>query len=449
MDSSSINFIYNRFECHANDIAIVWNDTSLSYQWLLESIQTWLKHPEFQKIPPGAVVSLEADFTPQAVAILLALIEKHCIIAPLNRKQNEQNQPLIDIAQAEFRIFISELDFVIIQKTNHNAEHPLIDTLRAKHHPGLLLFTSGSSSGKKAVLHDFCKFLQKFKRTRFAYRTIPFLRFDHIGGINTLLYILSNAGCMVSPTDREPEITLNLIEKHNVQLLPTTPTFLNMVLQSDAYKHYALPTLQLVTYGTEPMPKHVLSRFREIYPHIRLLQTYGLTEVGILRSKSKSSESLWVKVGGDEFQTRVIDGVLEVKTESAMMGYLNGPLPFSEDGWFRTGDAVDVDGDYIRILGRQSEIIHVNGYHVYPAQVESVIQTLEEVEEALVYAETTPNPGQRVCAKIKLNHSADPHTIKQKLFQYCRDRLKSYMIPEKITFVDHSFISERMKKQRV
>lgn len=449
MDSSSINFIYNRFKCHANDEAIVWNDTSLPYQWLLDSIQTWLKHPEFQKIPPGAVVSIEADFTPQTVALLLALIEKHCIIAPLNRKQNEQNQPLIDIAQAEFRIVVSEDDTVTIQKTNHNAEHPLIDTLRAKHHPGLLLFTSGSSSGKKAVLHDFHKFLNKFKQTRFAYRTIPFLRFDHIGGINTLFYILSNVGCMISPTNREPESTLNLIEKHNVQLLPTTPTFLNMVLQSEVYKHFSLLSLQLVTYGTEPMSEHILSRFHEIYPHIRLLQTYGLTEVGILRSKSKSSESLWVKVGGNEFQTRVVDGVLEVKTDSAMLGYLNGPLPFSQDGWFRTGDAVAVEGDYIRILGRQSEIIHVNGSNVYPAQVENVIQTFEGVEEALVYAETTPNPGQRVCAKIKLGNKTDPKTIETELLHYCRNQLKPYMIPEKIFVVDHSFISERMKKQRV
>ena len=42
---------------------------------------------------------------------------------------------------------------------------------------------------------------------------------------------------------------------------------------------------------------------------------------GILRSKSKSSDSLWVKVGGEGFETRVVDGLLEIKAKSAMLGY--------------------------------------------------------------------------------------------------------------------------------
>jgi long-chain acyl-CoA synthetase len=44
-----------------------------------------------------------------------------------------------------------------------------------------------------------------------------------------------------------------------------------------------------------------------------------------------------------------------------MLGYLNAPSPFTEDGWFDTGDKVEVDGDYFRILGRDSEIINFGG----------------------------------------------------------------------------------------
>ena len=70
------------------------------------------------------------------------------------------------------------------------------------------------------------------------------------------------------------------------------------------------------------------------------MQTHGLSEVGILRSKSEDSNSLWVKIGGEDYQTRIKD-MLEIKAKSAMLGYLNAPSPFTKDGWFMTGDKVE------------------------------------------------------------------------------------------------------------
>ena len=159
--------------------------------------------------------------------------------------------------------------------------------------------------------------------------------------------------------DRSPDEVLSSIQQYEVELLPTSPTFINLILLSEAYTKYDISSLKTVTYGTEPMPKSTLIRFNSLFPNICLLQTYGLSEVGILRSKSKSSDSLWVKVGGEGFQTRVVGGLLEIKAESAMLGYLNAPSPFTKDGWFQTGDSVLVDGEYIIILGRKSELINI------------------------------------------------------------------------------------------
>src|SRR5260370_10855797 len=100
------------------------------------------------------------------------------------------------------------------------------------------------------------------------------------------------------------------------------------------------------------MPESTLRRFHSSLPHINLQQTYGLSEVGILRSRSRSSDSLWVQVGGEGYQTRVVNGTLQIKAQSAMLGYLNAPSPFTADGWLDTGDAVEGDCDYIQILGR-------------------------------------------------------------------------------------------------
>ena len=118
------------------------------------------------------------------------------------------------------------------------------------------------------------------------------------------------------------------------------------------------------------MSEALLRQLNQILPNVHLLQKYGVTEVGTLRSKSRSDDSLWVRVGGEGFQTRIVDGLLEIQAQSAMLGYLNAPSPFTADGWFQTGDEVEVDGEWIKILGRRSEIINVGGRKVYPAVVE-------------------------------------------------------------------------------
>ena len=150
------------------------------------------------------------------------------------------------------------------------------------------------------------------------------------------------------------------------------------------------------------MPEVTLNRLNEIFPNIKFTQTYGLSEVGILRSKSKNSNSLWVKVGGEDYKTRVVNGLLEIKAKASMLGYLNAKSPFTKDGWFKTGDKVKVNGEYIKILGRESEIINVGGEKVYPQEVENIILKIPYIKDVFVYKETNHIVGNIVCAKIVL-----------------------------------------------
>lgn len=301
----------------------------------------------------------------------------------------------------------------------------------------------------KAAVHDIVPMLDKFKVRRHTLRTITFLLFDHIGGFNTLLYSLSNGGCIITVPDRRPETVCATIERYRVELLPTSPTFLNLLLVSHAYQGRDLSSLKLVTYGTEPMPENTLQRIHELFPDVRLLQTYGLSEVGILRSKSKSSDSLWVKVGGEGYETRIVDGMLEIKATSAMLGYLNAPSPFTADGWFETGDVVEQDGEYIRILGRDSEIINVGGEKVYPAEVESVLESMDSVDEAVVGGEPHPLTGSIVAVRVKLSSDEDLRTFRRRMRAYCQDKLARYKIPQKVEIVSGSMQGTRFKKMRL
>lgn len=443
-----IDFLFDVFAQRGDADALIWNDRAYSYRQLSDLIANWTQRLEAESVSAGSVVAVEADFSPSSVALFLALVEARCVVVPLTSGIGAQRNDFLDIAQVELSITIDGSDETSFTRRESVADHEYYQTLRERGRPGLVLFSSGSTGKSKAAVHDLIDILAKFKAPRRCMRSITFLLYDHIGGVNTVLYNLSNGGCLVTVKDRDPDTVLAAIEKHKVELLPTSPTFINLILLSEAYKRYDLSSLKLVTYGTEPMPESTLKTFHRLFPEVQLLQTYGLSEVGILRSKSKSSDSLWVKLGGEGFETRVRNGMLEIKAQSAMLGYLNAPSPWSEDGWFLTGDEVEQDGEYFLIRGRKSEIINVGGEKVYPAEVESVIQELDNVADVTVRGEKNPITGQVVCATVTLREDEEPKVFKKRLKIFCKERLQPFKVPARIEIVAHAQHSNRFKRIR-
>ena len=131
-----------------------------------------------------------------------------------------------------------------------------------------MLFTSGSSGRPKGVVHDFGLLMEKFRERRPAFRTLNFLVFDHWGGLNTLLYGLSNCSVVVLPEQRTADYVCDLIEKYQIELLPSTPSFLNILLASQSWKTRDLSSLKIISYGAEPMPEPTLRRLKEVFQHV-------------------------------------------------------------------------------------------------------------------------------------------------------------------------------------
>ncbi|MCW6035951.1 fatty acid--CoA ligase family protein [Spirulina subsalsa FACHB-351] len=443
-----IDFFQKVFREYEAENAIVWKDEIFSYGWLLETLDYWLKYLEEQEIKGGTIVSLEADFSPNAIALFLALLEKGCILVPLTDSVAAKKIEFRQIAQVEVILTIDEGDNIRLLRTNHTVDHEILVNLQEKQEPGLVLFSSGSTGKSKAAVHNFVPLLEKFKVPRHSFRTLTFLLFDHIGGINTLLYSLANGGFIVTLQDRSPDAICGAIANYQLQLLPASPTLLNLILLSEAYQRHDLSSLEVITYGTEVMPESTLTRLHHLFPKVKLLQTYGLSEVGILRSKSRDSNSLWFKIGGEGFETRIVEGKLEIRAQSAMLGYLNAPNPFTEDGWFKTGDAVEVDGEYIRILGRTSELINVGGEKVYPIEVESTLMLMEGIEDVAVNGVSHPITGQIVQARVKLKTSETLPEFRKRMWQFCQDKLAKYKIPQKVVLVEEWLHSDRFKKMR-
>jgi acyl-CoA synthetase (AMP-forming)/AMP-acid ligase II len=132
-----------------------------------------------------------------------------------------------------------------------------------------------------------------------------------------------------------------------------------------------------------------------------------------------------------------------------MLGYLNAPSPFDADGWYNTGDKVEVDGEYFQILGRESEIINVAGEKVFPIEIESYLLTLENVKDVLVRAKKSPVVGQMVWAEFLLEQPEEASVFKKRILAQCQQHLAPYKIPGFITIAkEESFVGGRFKKIR-
>lgn len=397
-------------------------------------------------VPEGSVAALLADFKPQSIALFLALIERDAVIVPIS--QTIRNiDGYVRISESEYFIDV-RTDTPSVRATGVMASHPMLMKLKEAKAPGLILFSSGTTGEPKAALHDLTFLLEKFKKPGKTLTTITFLLFDHIGGFNTMMHTLANGGTIITLKSRSPEEVCRLIEKYRIELLPTSPTFINLILLNKTYEKYDLSSLKMMTYGTEPMPESTLKAMHRILPDVRLKQTYGLSEVGIMPTKSEDSDSLWMKLGGEGFETKIVDDILYIRAKSAMMGYLNAPSPFDEDGWFNTKDKVEVKGDYIRILGRTTDLINVGGEKVYPIEVESALLECEGVLDVRIYGEPHPLMGKVVAAEIKVAPENDNRDFIRKLRQYCRTKLEPYKIPVKFSLTAGDLYGDRFKKKR-
>jgi len=441
-------WLFERLAQWGNDTALVWQDTETSYRALLGLSAHWRGEFQARQVEAGQVVALEGSFSPNACAALLALVELGVIVVPLTPLMRAQREKFLEIAEVRLSVEFDSTDGATFTAHERSVSNPLTQSLIERGNPGLVIFSSGSTGAPKAILHDFAVILDKFAKVRQKKTTLTFLLFDHIGGIDTLFNTFASGGTVVTVATRDPETVCRAIAKYRVHTLPTSPTFLNLLLMSGAAEQHDLSSLKVIAYGTEPMPKSTLEALHAVLPDVSLVQTYGMSELGVLRSRSRDSQSLWLKFTGEGFETKIVDGILWVRAKTAMMGYLNAPDLFDAEGWLNTQDAVEVDGEYLRILGRATDLINVGGQKVYPAEVENVLLQLENVEDVAVFGKPQPMMGQVVAARFKLRAPEAMDVFKRRMMAFCRERLSNYQIPRAVEFTDSEQFGARFKKMR-
>ncbi|GAC1351135.1 MAG: fatty acid--CoA ligase family protein [Polyangiales bacterium] len=443
--------LIDRLRTKGNEAAIICGAETVSYAEIASAVDVWERRLDGLlegDTGDALVVAIVSDFSPLSASLLLALFARRCVVVPLSPATHALNPDFCETARVDRVITIAKSGDWNCERREANDGHPLYSELRNRACPGLVLFTSGSTGKSKAALLDADRLLEKFDRPRPVKRTLAFLLFDHIGGVNTLLAVLSGGGTLIVPEGRDVDLVCRALVAHRVEVLPTSPTFLRLLLMADAQKRYDLSSLKLITYGTEPMQEATLRAAHAALPSVQFKQTYGLTELGIFATKSKADDSLWVRVGGDGVETKIVDGILHVRTRAAMVGYLNAPSPFDAEGWYSTGDLVEVGEDgYLLLRGRTSEIINVGGEKVFPAEVESVLMQMPGVRDATVFGRNNAVMGQVVMASVVLDAPKDP-TFSRRARAHCAEHLAPYKVPVAFEILEEAVYLGRFKKMR-
>ena len=213
------------FNTDLDDGAFIDDGKEIRYSELLDRFEKWkIKLVQF---PPQSVLAYVGDYSAESISMTLACIECKQVAVPLSREAYKEIDFFVEAGELEF---IFDSDTGNLKKTGKKANHKLFGKLKKSKNAGLILFSSGTTGVSKAILHDLELILEKFLLRRQTLRGITFLLLDHIGGINTLFYQLSNRGTIVTITDRSPEAVCMAIEKYNVELLPVSPSFLNLLI---------------------------------------------------------------------------------------------------------------------------------------------------------------------------------------------------------------------------
>ena len=393
---------------------------------------------DLSNVKPGDVVVIIGDFDPQTISTLLRLIDLKTIVVPLTKETSHEHEYFFESALVD--VVIQDGAAVRREHANH---HELIQRLRDSGHAGLVLFSTGTTGRPKAILHDLTLFLKRYETPRPALRTINFLLFDHIGGINTLLHTLFNKGVVVAPPARTVDAVIETCRKYDVEVLPTTPTFLRMMLMSGVVPDKFPSCVKVVTYGTERMDQPTLDELCKLLPDVDFRQTFGMSELGIVRVKSEARNSLFMKVGGEGVETSVVKSILHIRSASRMLGYLNADSPFDDEGWYDTKDVVEQKNGLYKVVGRISDVINVGGLKFMASEVERVALQYPGISLVSAYPRQNPITGQHV--ELKVQPTDEGLVNKDSLMSYLKSNLQPHMVPRRIR-IEGISVGHRFKK---
>ena len=156
------------------------------------------------------------------------------------------------------------------------------------------------------------------------------------------------------------------------------------------------------------------------------------------------SQKIFMKVGGEGVETRLVDKVLQIRSQSRMLGYLNAPSPFDAEGWYDTKDVVEVKDGYYKVVGRISDVINVGGLKFMASEVEHVALNYPNVSLVKATPKQNPITGQHV--ELLVQPKVEGAVDKDSLMAFLKEKLQPHMVPKRIR-IESVSVGHRFKKE--
>jgi long-chain acyl-CoA synthetase len=263
-----------------------------------------------------------------------------------------------------------------------------------------------------------------------------------------VLSTLMVGGSIVIMENFVPKDAIRIIEKEQITLVTGVPAMFNYYLMVGSKESFE--SIRVFVSGGASLPVEIIKGFKEKMGY-DILEGYGLSEASpvVTINPLNKTKAGCIGIPIKNIEVRVVDtdgnevpigekGELLVKGPNVMKGYYNLPEITAKtiiDDWLHPGDVAIIDEDgYVAIVDRIKDIIIVNGFNVYPREVEEVIYSYDGVLEAAVVGDSDPSRGEIVLAFVV---PKDPENFDSKaLKSYLRDHLASFKLPRKIIIKD-------------
>jgi long-chain acyl-CoA synthetase len=334
----------------------------------------------------------------------------------------------------------------------------------------VLCYTSGTSGRQRGVLLSHRALLANVAQcaaltpppVTATDRMLLALPLSHAYGLGPGLFQVAAAGAAAVLLPKfTVDDALGAIRTHRVTtLVGVPPMYSAMLAVPDERLHEALATIRLFTSGAAPLPAAVLAGVQRV-TGLPIYEGYGLTETApVVTSTLVSGQAKPGSVGrplpgvrlclvdsdGDPLPGPDPDDELDDESGGTGVVAVAGPNLFSgywpdgahgpnAEGWFRTGDIgyLDADGD-LHLVDRANDLIIVNGFNVYPHEVEHAIGRLSGVVEAAAVGVPDERTGETVKAVVIRQPDAD--LTEQQVIQHCELLLARFKVPTSVEFVD-------------
>ena len=474
--------------------AVIFDGQTIAFEQLAERVNRLANGLSNMGVGTGDRVATMQVNTNQCIEAYFAAAQLDAIYVPINfRAKTDELAQMLEIAQPSLLLLgerylplvpegpMSSKGIIILDGetsgNNKNYEELLaVSPPDQMHFPEagdgdttVIMFTAGTTGVPKGVMltHDsFSSYLlatvepadPDVEESNLI--TVPFY---HIAGLQAALAAVYGGRTLVVMRQFEPVEWLRLVQDNRANRAMLVPTMLKHLMEHPDFSHYDLSSLSVITYGAAPMPLEVIREAITKFPSSRFINAFGQTETAstitmlppddhVLEGSSEEIDAKLKRLTSigkplDDVEVTIVDeegqpvaegetGEIVARGSRMMAGYWQEESATRDTirgGWIYTGDLGYQDQDgYIFLSGRAKDFIKRGGEMISPEEVEQVLRSHPEIDDAAVIGVPDVEWGEEVRALVV---SRSDQVDEELIIEFCRDKMAGFKRPRSVIFV--------------